>query len=94
MKENRTTAAMTATSDLMKLSIIKDYLTQDKDRENEETQLQFCIRMLSNNLVFLLKKNEPHEGCDLNLCLYELTYILQIFENLLDETERIRMGNI
>lgn len=96
MKENRTTAAMTATSDsdLMKLSIIKDYLTDDYNSRNEETQLQCCIRTLSNNLIFLLKKNEPHNGYDLNQCLYELTYVLQVFEDLLDETEKIRLGTM
>lgn len=85
---------MTATSDLMKLSIIKDYLTHDNDRKNKETQLQFCIKTLSDNLIFLLKKNEPHDGYDLNQCLYELTYVLQIFEDFLNETEKIRLGTM
>ena len=96
MEKDKKTAGKTATSDsdLMKLSIIKDYLTDDYNRRNKETQLQCCIRTLSNNLIFLLKKNEPHDGYDLNQCLYELTYVLQVFEDLLDETEKIRLGTM
>lgn len=79
------------TVNIEQISLINDYISgSDRIREMQDTELQYCIRTMGKNLVFLLKKKQDVSDPEMDTCLYELTYMLQCFERLLKETEEIR----
>lgn len=73
------------------ISLVNDYISaSDNTREKEDFELQYCVRTMGKNLVFLLKKKRETLEPEMDTCLYELTYLLQCFEQLLKEAEKIR----
>lgn len=79
------------TVNIEQISLVNDYISgSDRMREMQDTELQYCIRTMGKNLVFLLKKKQDVSDPEMDTCLYELTYMLQCFERLLKETEEIR----
>lgn len=81
----------TRTVNIEQISLVNDYISgSDRMREMQDTELQYCIRTMGKNLVFLLKKKQDVSDPEMDTCLYELTYMLQCFERLLKETEEIR----
>lgn len=85
------------TVNIEQISLVNDYISvSDRMREMQDTELQYCVRTMGKNLVFLLKKKQDVTEPEMDKCLYELTYMLQCFERLLKEAEKIRketMGN-
>ena len=85
------------TVNIEQISLVNDYISvSDRMREMQDTELQYCVRTMGKNLVFLLKKKQDVTEPEMDTCLYELTYMLQCFERLLKEAEEIRketMGN-
>ena len=85
------------TVNIEQISLVNDYINvSDRMREMQDTELQYCVRTMGKNLVFLLKKKQDVTEPEMDTCLYELTYMLQCFERLLKEAEEIRketMGN-
>lgn len=85
------------TVNIEQISLVNDYISvSDRMREMQDTELQYCVRTMGKNLVFLLKKKQDVTEPEMDKCLYELTYMLQCFERLLKEAEEIRketMGN-
>ena len=85
------------TVNIEQISLVNDYISvSDRMREMQDTELQYCVRTMGKNLVFLLKKKQDVTEPEMDTCLYELTYMLQCFERLLKEAEEIRkeiLGN-
>lgn len=75
---------------LDKISIVKDYVSSDFNRENEETKLHFCIDSIKENIILLtkLKENPTDEMIDGGI--YRLTGVLRYMEVLIHEAETIR----
>lgn len=85
----------TRTVNIEQISLVNDYISgSDRMREMQDTELQYCIRTMGKNLVFLLKKKQDVSDPEMDTCLYELTYMLQCFERLLKETEEIRKNEL
>ena len=83
------------TVNIEQISLVNDYISgSDRMREMQDTELQYCIRTMGKNLVFLLKKKQDVSDPEMDTCLYELTYMLQCFERLLKETEEIRKNEL
>lgn len=81
------------TIDIERISLVNDYINAgDKVREKGDSELQYCVQTMGKNLVFLLKQKQDINDPALDTCLYELTYMLQCFEKLLEEAEEIRKG--
>lgn len=74
-----------------RISLVNDYISvSDAAIEREDSELQYCVRTMGKNLVFLLKKKQDSTEPEMDTCIYELTYMLQCFERLLKEAEKIR----
>lgn len=75
---------------LDRISLVKDYVSSDFNRENEETELHFCIDSIKENIILLtmLKEDPTDEMIDGGI--YRLTGVLRYMEVLLHEAEAIR----
>ena len=77
--------------DIERISLVNDYISvSDEVIKKGDSELQYCVRTMGKNLVFLLKKKQEVAEPEMDKCLYELTYMLQCFESLLKEAEEIR----
>ena len=43
---------------LDRISLVKDYVSSDFNRENEETELHFCIDSIKENIILLTRLKE------------------------------------
>lgn len=75
---------------LDKISIVKDYVSSDFNRENEETELHFCIDSIKENIILLTKLKEDPTDEMIDGGIYRLTGVLRYMEVLIHEAETIR----
>lgn len=75
---------------LDKISIVKDYVSSDFNRENEETELHFCIDSIKENIILLTKLKEDPTDEMIDGGIYRLTGVLRYMEVLINEAETIR----
>jgi len=75
---------------LDKISIVKDYVSSDFNRENEETELHFCIDSIKENIILLTKLKEDPTDEMIDGGIYRLTGVLRYMEVLIREAETIR----
>ena len=75
---------------LDKISIVKDYLSSDFNRENAETELHFCIDSIKENIILLTKLKEDPTDEMIDGGIYRLTGVLRYMEVLIREAETIR----
>lgn len=75
---------------LDRISLVKDYVSSDFNRENEETELHFCIDSIKENIILLTKLKEDPTDEMIDGGIYRLTGVLRYMEVLLHEAEAIR----
>lgn len=73
-----------------RISLVKDYITDDYNRKNGCTQLQYHIWSLKENIITILKRKEEEVDEEMDRCIYQLTYTLTGLEMLLNDIEAIR----
>lgn len=82
---------MKKTITIDKISLVNDYINNSEEwRDRGDTELQFCIRTLKENIICLtMQKDDPvNEEIDNNV--YTLATVLRFMEQLLKEAEAIR----
>lgn len=75
---------------LDRISLVKDYVSSDFNRENEETELHFCIDSIKENIILLTKLKEDPTDEMIDGGIYRLTGVLRYMEVLIKEAEAIR----
>lgn len=75
---------------LDRISLVKDYVSSDFNRENEETELHFCIDSIKENIILLTKLKEDPTDEMIDGGIYRLTGVLRYMEVLINEAETIR----
>lgn len=73
-----------------KISLLNDYVVNNFFREHDETDIQYCIRTLRDNIIVLLKRKEDVIDNELDSCIYQLTNVMSKLEKFLKEAEAIR----
>ena len=79
---------------LDRISLVKDYVSSDFNRENEDTELHFCIDSIKENIILLTKLKEDPTDEMIDGGIYRLTGVLRYMEVLIHEVEAIRKEGV
>ena len=74
-----------------RISLLEDYINNSDEWINRgDTDLQFCIRSLKENIVSLTMQKEDPVNEEIDNNIYTTATVLRFLEELLKEAEAIR----